>query len=56
MLNDAAKSSCFNVRVTKKLNSEPVIEDGTKREGVCSINDERRMKETVRHMRKNLNT
>ena len=38
MLNAAAKSSCFNVRVTKKnkktLNSVPVVEDGAKREGV----------------------
>ena len=56
MLNAAAKSSCFNVRVIKKLNSVPVVEDGAKREKGCSINDERRMKETVRHMRKNLNT
>ena len=37
---------------SKKLNSVPVVEDGAKRE----CNDERRMKETVRHMRKNLNT
>ena len=34
MLNAAAKSSCFNVRVTKKINSVPVVEDGAKREGV----------------------
>ena len=42
MLNAAAKSSCFNVRIIKKkkkkkkktLNSVPVVEDGAKREGV----------------------
>ena len=33
-LNAAAKSSCFNMRETKKLNSVPVVEDGAKREGV----------------------
>ena len=41
MLNAAAKSSCFNVRVIKKkknqentpLNSVPVVEDKAKREG-----------------------
>ena len=38
MLNAAAKSSYFNVRVIKKkkktLNSVPVVEDGAKREGL----------------------
>ena len=39
VLNAAAKSSCFNVRVIKKknqknLNSVPVVEDGAKQEGV----------------------
>ena len=33
-LNAAARSSCFNVRVIKKLNYVPVVEDGAKREGV----------------------
>ena len=33
-LNAVARSSCFNVRVIKKLNYVPVVEDGAKREGV----------------------
>ena len=41
----------------KTLNSVLVVEDGAleTRRG-CSINDERRMKETLRHMRKYLHT
>ena len=54
-LNAAARSSCFNVRVIKKLNYVPVVEDGLNEKGLF-YNDERRMKETVRHMRKILNT
>ena len=37
---------------SRKLNSVPVVKDGLN-EKVLFYNDERRMKETVRHMRKN---
>ena len=40
----------------KFVNSILVAEDGTKREGVVLQKDERRMEETLRHMRRYLNT
>ena len=39
---------------SRKLNSVPVVKDGA--EKVLFYNDERRMKETVRRMRKKLHT
>ena len=59
VLNATAKSSFFNVQVIKNKNNNskknfkysiPVVEDGAKRERGRSINDERRMKDTLHHM------
>ena len=41
--------------IKKKLNSVPVVEDGLNEKGLF-YNDERRMKETVHYMRKDLNS
>ena len=55
-LSKAKTKTKKNYNNNKFVNSILVVEDGAKQEGVVLQNDERRMEETLRHMRRYLNT